>query len=160
VRHALPVPHVQVSATIQADARVLYRLVSDVTSMGRWSPENTGGRWLGGADAAVVGARFRGDNRHGWRRWSTLCTVTDAEPGRRFGFHVRFGPYPISQWTYEFDQRADATVVTESWTDLRPGWMRPLSAPVMGIRDRAGHNRTGMQATLDALRRAAETSEG
>lgn len=153
-------PDAQVSSPIAADARVLYGLVSDITQMGRWSPENTGGRWLDGGTAPTVGARFRGDNKHGWRRWSTTCTVTDAEPGRRFGFHVRFGIYPISQWTYEFAPQGGTTVVTESWTDLRPGWMRLLSGPVMGITDRAAHNREGMQATLEELRRAAETSKG
>jgi hypothetical protein len=38
--------------------------------------------------------------------------------------------------------------------------MRVGSVPVMGIADRAGHNRRGMQATLAALRAAAEATPG
>ena len=46
--------------------------------------------------------------------------------------------------------------MSESWHDGRPGWMDRLSAPVMGVKDRAEHNRKGMQATLESLRRFAE----
>ena len=91
-----------VEETVAASPLVLSRLVSDVTRMGEWSPENTSCRWLGGATTPSVGARFKGTNRRGWRRWSTTCTVTEAEPGRRFAFDVRSGPLAISSWSYEF----------------------------------------------------------
>ena len=97
-----------------------------------------------------------GTNRHGLRRWSTRCTVTAAEPGRSFAFDVDFAGVAISRWAYELREDPDGCVVTESWTDRRPLWMRASSVPVMGIADRAAHNRRGMQATLRALRLAAE----
>ena len=51
-----------------SDPTTLYELVADLPSMGRISPENTGGKWVGGATTPRVGARFRGTNQAGWRR--------------------------------------------------------------------------------------------
>jgi hypothetical protein len=151
---------VEVTETMAADPATVYGLVSDVTRMGRWSPETTSCRWLDGADGPQVGARFRGTNRHRLLRWSTTCTVTAAEPGRRFAFDVDFGGVPISTWAYDLVPTRTGCEVTESWSDRRPQWMRVGSVPVMGIADRAGHNRRGMQATLAALRTAAEAIPG
>ncbi|MFN2524390.1 MAG: SRPBCC family protein, partial [Mycobacteriales bacterium] len=51
------------STDVDAPADVVWGLVSDLPGMGRLSPENTGGRWSGGATGPAVGARFRGANR-------------------------------------------------------------------------------------------------
>jgi hypothetical protein len=147
---------VDVSSEVKADAATVWRLVSDVTRMGEWSPETTSCRWLGSADGPAPGARFSGTNRKGLRVWRTTCTVTDATPGRTFAFDVDFWGVPISRWEYQFVEREGVTSVTESWTDKRPGWMKLGSVPVMGIADRAGHNRRTMEATLAALKAAAE----
>jgi len=136
---------------IAADPQVVYARVTDVTAIGRWSPENTGGRWVGGGRPASVGARFVGTNRDGWRRWSTVCTVTAAEPGRRFAFSVAFGSVPISLWTYDFVAATGGVQVTESWEDRRPSWLRTISPAVMGYADRVAHNRAGIEATLAAM---------
>ncbi|HET7531451.1 MAG TPA: SRPBCC family protein [Mycobacteriales bacterium] len=148
---------VEVSTRIGADPADLWSMVSDLPRMGEWSPENTGGRWIGGATAPVVGARFKGSNKHGIRRWSTTVTVTEAEPGRRFAFDVDFWGVPISEWVYDFVGGDGATEVVESWTDRRPAWMRIGSVPVMGVADRAEHNRRNMERTLAALKAAAES---
>ena len=147
---------VEVTEQVSADPAAVYDLVSDVTRMGSWSPETTSCRWLGGATGPAIGARFRGINKHGPMRWSTTCTVTSADPGRSFGFDVDFLGVPISQWGYRFEPTEGGCTVTETWTDRRAAWMRLASVPVMGIADRAAHNRRGMQATLAALRKAAE----
>lgn len=154
----LVMPDVMVTETMAADPTSVYALVSDVTRMGRWSPETRSCRWLGNATGPVEGARFRGTNRHGLLRWSTTCTVTAARSGRRFAFDVDFHGVPIAQWAYDFAPTADGCQVTESWSDRRPAWMRMAAIPTTGVADRASHNRRGMQATLAALRRAAETS--
>ncbi|MGH8894561.1 MAG: SRPBCC family protein [Actinomycetes bacterium] len=147
---------VEVSEPVRARPSVVWELVSDVTRMGEWSPETTSCRWLGGAAGPAVGARFRGTNQHGLLRWSTTCTVTAADHGQRFAFDVDFFGVPISQWGYDIAGTSDGCDVTESWSDRRPAWMRVASVPVMGVADRAAHNRKGMQATLTALRVAAE----
>jgi hypothetical protein len=156
----VPGGDVQVTAHIDAPALVVYSMISDVTRMGLWSPETTGCRWLNGASGPAVGNRFKGSNKAGWRRWSTTCTVTAAERGRRFAFDVSLSRYPIARWGYEIEADGvgiDGCTVTESWADRRPRWMHRLSPYVMGERDWAERNRVGMETTLAALKRAAES---
>jgi hypothetical protein len=152
------VSDVEVSERIGAPAARLYELVSDLPRMGEWSPENTGGTWARGTQGPVVGARFRGTNRAGWRLWATNVTVAAAEPGRRFAFDVDAFGIPVARWEYTFEDTGDGgCVVTERWTERRPGWMQTVSKPLMGVSDRAGHNRTNMQTTLRNLKAAAES---
>jgi len=146
---------VEVTERIAAAADVLYDLVSDVTRMGDWSPENVGGRWLAAATGPAVGARFRGSNRRGVRRWSTTCMVVAADPGRRFAFEVAFAGIPVSRWSYAFAADNGATLVTETWTDLRPGWFTVVARPFMGVSDMSVHNESNMRTTLANLHRAA-----
>jgi hypothetical protein len=148
--------HAEATETITADAGELYDLVADLAQMGNLSPEATGGHWVGGATGPVVGARFRGNNRSGWRRWSTLSEVTTAERGKQFAFHVTVAGVPVSDWRYDFESDGTTTRVLEQWNDLRPGWMDALSKPVMGVADRAVHNQRNMALTLTALKQAAE----
>jgi hypothetical protein len=147
---------VEVQAEIACPADRLYDMVSELTDMGKWSPEAVGGKWIGGASGPATGAKFRGHNRSGWRRWSTLAEVTDADPGKHFAFKITAGGVPIAQWSYDFASSGSATLVTETWTDSRPGWMEKLSGPMMGVSDRPGHNRKNMEATLAALKSSAE----
>ena len=151
----------EVSTEIAAPAGAVWAAVSDVTRMGEWSPEAVGGRWLGDATGPVAGARFRGSNRNGWRRWSTLCTVVAAEPGREFTFEVSSLKLPVARWSYRFDPLPDGgTRVTESWTDRRTGAlgapMRLFGGPVTGSPDRRARNAESMRVTLDRLKAALE----
>src|SRR3954470_2950616 len=124
---------VQVSEQVAADPRRVYDLLSDLPRMGEWSPENTGGRWLKGATGPAVDGRFKGTNKKGFRRWSTTCTITAAEPGRPFAFRVTYGPVPIADWTYRIEPTSNGCTITEEWTDHRPAWMRTLYPVVMGL---------------------------
>jgi uncharacterized protein YndB with AHSA1/START domain len=153
---------VRESVAVDAPAELVYELVTDVARMAQWSPENVGCRWLDQPAGPRVGARFRGANRIRWRRWSTTCTVTEAEPGRVFAFSVRYGPAPVSLavsgWSYLLEPTATGCTLTETWQDRRAGWFRISSVPAMGVRDRAVHNRAGMRATLAALKETAEAA--
>ena len=149
---------VSVQRTIAASADGLWKMVSDVTRMGSWSPETTGCEWKGTPAEAVVGARFKGKNQKGWRRWSTVCTVTESRPGEVFGFDVNAGPFAIAHWKYRFAPSGDGCTVTETWTDRRGGPMKVLGKIVSGVGDRATHNRETMEATLQQLASAAESA--
>jgi len=149
---------VNVSREIAASPDRLYGMVSDVTRMGEWSPENEGGEWLGDVSGAQAGARFRATNRVGDKSWKTVATVVDADPARRFAFRVGFGPVKVAEWSYTFEATAGGCRVTEGWTDLRPGWFKPISRLGTGVTDRAAHNRTGMEQTLQRLAAAAEST--
>src|SRR4051812_44883121 len=101
------------SVHVAAPAQRAWELVSDLPGMGRLSPENTGGSWQGGATGPAVGARFKGRNRNGVRRWSTSVRVTECEPGSRFAFAVSsFFGIPVSEWSYAITPHGDGCEVT------------------------------------------------
>ena len=85
---------VQVTETVKTSSLRLYELISDLPRMGEWSPENTGGKWLGEATGPAVGVKFRGTNRHGLAIWMTTVTVTVTDPGQRFAFR------PAATWRW------------------------------------------------------------
>ena len=140
---------------IAAEPERLYDLIADVTQMGRWSPECTGGRWIDGASGPAVGARFKGSNRHGPARWSTKCTVTEADRPRRFEWQVAESGM---RWGYRFEPDGDATVVTEyrEKTKDSPWYIKAVQRSGLIGRDRERLMIDGMRATLERLRAAAE----
>ena len=133
-------------------------MVSDVTRMGEWSPENVGCEWLGGATGPAVGARFKGTNQRGRRRWSSLNEVVEAEPGAVFAFRTSAMGLKVAEWRYTFegDETAGTCTVTESWTDERGTLITVGGRLATGVADREAHNREGMRQTLAALKAAAE----
>lgn len=147
---------VLVTRDINAPAERVWEMVSDVTRMGEWSPENEGAKWLGGATGPTPGAKFRGVNRIGKRTWKTEAVVIDAEPGRRFSFRVYAAGLKIAEWTYAFESIPTGCRVTETYVDQRLLVMKLIGKMVSGVGDRATHNRTGMEQTLDNLAAAAE----
>ena len=57
---------------IAAPAEKVWALVTDLPRMGEWSPENAGGKWVKGATGPALGSVFQGNNKNGFRRWSTM----------------------------------------------------------------------------------------
>lgn len=151
-------PDISVTRSIAASPEAVFALVSDVTRMGEWSPEATGGQWVKGATGPAVGARFQGTNARGEKEWSTTCTVTACEPGRAFGFNVRGGPLKVAQWDFTFEDAGDGTTkATETWNDERGVLLKSwLGAKLTGVTDRENHNRSTMEQTLQGLANAAE----
>ncbi len=146
---------VSVSREIAAPPQRVWELISDITRMGEWSPETTGGKWLKGATGPAVGARFRGTNRNGWQRWSTACEITECVPGERFTFAVTAGPAKVATWSYDIEPTAEGCRVTESWTDQRSSFFAGASKRLTLVKDRSEHNRSTMERTLESLERAA-----
>ena len=148
---------VSVTREVRAPAAQVWAMVSDVTRMGEWSPENEGGAWLDGAAGPEPGAKFRGTNRIGKRKWKTVATVVDAEPDRRFSFRVAAAGLDVAEWGYTLEPTATGCRVTETWVDRRAGFFKPVARLVTGVADRASHNRAGMEQTLDRLAEVAES---
>lgn len=155
------------SIEIGASAERLYAMVSDVSRMGEWSPENRGSTPL--SDGPLVpGTSFEGRNRRGRATWMTRCTVTAAEPGSRFAFRVhRIGVSrpriegPNASWEYRFEPlRGGGTRVTETWTDDRRSWPDPLArifdAVVTGGGTFADFQQKNIDRTLANLKQVAE----
>ena len=150
---------VWVSRDMAASAEVVWKMVSDLHRMAEWSPENEGGVWIKGATGPAPGAAFRGSNRHGGKSWKTVARVVDAEPGRRLSFRVSAMGVPVALWAYDIAATEHGCTVTESWTDLRPGFFKPFAAKATGVSDRTAHNRSTMEQTLANLAVAAESSD-
>jgi hypothetical protein len=149
-----------VSIHIDAPAETIYELVSDLPRMGEWSPETQRCEWIGGATGAAVGARFKGHNRIGWRRWSTKGEVVTADPGRELAWDVRsVFNLPVARWRYVMHPKAEGgTEVTESTEDKRGVIISVLGRLVSGVGDRESHNTEGMRATLQRIKAEAERS--
>jgi hypothetical protein len=145
------------SIEVRATPEAAYDLVSDLPGMGALSPENVGGRWLGGATGPVAGARFRGRNRNGLHRWSTSVRVVTADPGREFAFDVSSYRFiPVSRRRYTFLPTADGCTVTEGWQDRRPGWFKLPAGVATGVLDRESATGRSIEHTLASLKAALE----
>ena len=150
-----------VTVDVDAPAERVFALVSDVTRMGEWSPESTGGSWRSGTPGAV-GATFRGSNRRGRASWSTTCQVVASERGRVFAFAVGTTTRPESVWRYDLEPLPDGrTRVTESFELPRPmgAASRLLTRLTMGVRDREADLEDGMRTTLQRLAAAARSAQ-
>jgi uncharacterized protein YndB with AHSA1/START domain len=145
---------VTVSTVIAAAPTTVYDLISDITAMGRYSPETVAAHWLDGATEAGIGTRFAGKNAVGRMSWTTKATITAADRGHRFAFRVPTGAR--STWTYALAPVDGGTSVTESMSTERamPALIRFFIRRA-GVQDRSDHLRTGMRTTLDRLAQAA-----
>jgi uncharacterized protein YndB with AHSA1/START domain len=144
----------EVSVHSAATPEEIWALLRDVTQMGRWSPECTGGTWLNGASDPLPGSRFRGTNRIGRLQWSTTCTIVAVEPNRLLVFDARHWSGATTRWAFELRADGVGTTVRESF--------RTINSPsVIIVLDRlAGRPRRlrfGMRATLERLSGEAES---
>lgn len=139
---------------IDAPADVVYKLVSDVTRMGEWSPETTKCVWLDGATGAEVGARFKGTNKHGIFTWSTKPEVIAADPAREFAFKIGNDV----TWTYRFEPDATGTNVSESFELLRdlPWFYSAAHRFLMRSKDRRADLERDMNETLKRIKQVVE----
>ncbi len=143
---------------INASPDEVWALVSDVTKIGRYSPETFEAEWLDGATGPAVGARFRGHvkrNGKGPIYW-TSCTVTASEPGKEFAFGVGKPGKPMNIWRYQLDAAGDGTDATESFT-LTPNIGLRLYWALFGW-SRGKTNRNGMRQTLERIKAEVESS--
>jgi hypothetical protein len=153
----LTAPTATGSIAIAAPPAAVYDLITDLTSYSDVAEETSAIRWVSGSSAAP-GAVFKGTNRNGWRRWTTTCTVTEADPARRFAFTVRHTVVPIARWLYEIEPTDGGCRVTESTWDNRPRWFKTPAGLFTGTPDRVGTNTSNIAATLARLKQRAETT--
>jgi uncharacterized protein YndB with AHSA1/START domain len=143
--------------TVGAPPADVYRAVSDVRRMARWSPECFATLVWSRRDG--VPARFVGLNRRGPRLWFTTCRVVSAAPGTEFAFDVTTFGMPVSRWAYQLAPAGGGTEVTERWLDTRVRGARILGRIFTGkvANSRTEANREGIRVTLERLKRELET---
>jgi uncharacterized protein YndB with AHSA1/START domain len=148
--------HDAVTVHMTAPPEKIWDLLSDVTKIGRYSPETFEAEWLDGATGPAVGAKFRGHvkrNGKGPIYWTT-CTVSACEPGREFAFGVGNGGKPLNVWRYVLEPSGDGTDVTESF-NLAPIPPLRLYWALFGW-SRGKTNRNGMRTTLERIKAEVE----
>ncbi len=84
-----------------------------------------------------------------------------GRPGRpRLGvrFEVTAAGLKVARWSYRFEPDPDGKgcTVTEEWTDRRSPPYALVTGLATNVRDRAAHNRDGMERTLAALKVTGE----
>ena len=145
---------------IDAPPDRVWRMLTDISRMGQWSPITYKCEWLDGATQARVGARFKGWNRQPPARWWTICEVTAVEPGKIFEFRTvevskpfSFGvgqPREMTRWRFEFEPEDIGTRVNERY-DVS------FVPPLLGIPERIART-IGARRLVD--NRRAKTNEG
>lgn len=164
--HSQQSPVFDVSASVRVDAapHEVYALASDITRMGEWSPENTGGTWNSG-EPGTVGARFHGHNSTPTREWTTECEVVEATPGRRFAWvvHSSVDAADTSLWSFDVEPDGTTTLLTQRYvmSHLRHG-MRSLMDGMSEaeseafVEQRRTQLQDGLNRTVEGIRKAAE----
>jgi uncharacterized protein YndB with AHSA1/START domain len=148
--------HDSVTVHMAAAPEKIWDLVSDVTKIGRYSPETFEAEWLDGATGPAVGAKFRGHvkrNGKGPIYWTT-CVVSACDPGREFAFGVGAEGKPLNVWSYTLAAKDDGTDVTESF-ELTPTLPLRVYWTLFGW-SRGRTNRNGMRTTLERIKAEVE----
>jgi len=150
-------PDLEVSRDIAASPQAVFDVLTDITRMGEFSPENYACEWNEGFSKPEVGAMYTGHNRNGDHEWTTESKIIELVDNERFAFDcIAGGTFTFATWAYSIEATDSGCRVTEYWEDKRPEEMRGQPSKVSGVTDRVGHNRTGMEVTLEKLAAAVE----
>lgn len=169
-------PTEEVAVHVDAPPRPVWDLVTDIELPTRFSPELRTVRWLDGAHAPAVGARFEGHNHNdmlgGWR---TVAEVVECAAPHVFGWAVldtdgRFGPagtdpaHPAATWRFVLDPVGAGTRLRlavrlgTAPSGLTAVVARAPEREEAIVAGRLAQLREGMHATLDGIRTLAEAA--
>ena len=148
---------VSVVRDVKASPENIWALVTDLSRMGEWSPESQGGEWIDGASCAAVGAKFKGNNLNGDKSWQAVVVVDVHDAPRKFVFSLNVSDMHLCDWVYEIEPTADGCRVTHAWVEgLQWAEFAPIGKNISGVDDRATHNLSNMEITLDNLLKAVK----
>lgn len=102
------------SIEIAAPPEAVYALVSDMTRYGEWSTQNVGGEWLDGG-TGKVGDWFEGHNKAGKMEWKAKAEITEATPGKEFGFWTMGKEAQVAHWRYSMEPSGAGTKLSEHY---------------------------------------------
>lgn len=131
-------------AWVDASPARVYDLVSDVSGIGRWSPNASDVSFDQGSGPRA-GDWFSGRNHRGGKEWTTRSQVVRADPGAAFTFVVGGAGDGIVQWGWTLRPQGRGTVVQQSWHLLRLD-------PVLGA------TRGDLDALRDYMTNSVETT--
>jgi hypothetical protein len=147
------------SIDIAAPAEKVYAMISDLPRMGEWSPENKGGHWKGGATKAAPGAKFKGNNQNGKKKWKIgTVVISEANEPKSIEWYLSAPPMKGATWRYDIEPTTNGCRVTETWIDTRSAPLKPdfVGKLVTGVADRKAFTKENIEPTLANLKKAAE----
>jgi hypothetical protein len=142
------------SIDIECSPDAAFAVVTDLPQMGRLSPENTAGQWIGGATGPKVGAKFKGTNARDKDSWYTIAKVVTYDPPHRFKFNVTFKVFNIARWEFSVEPAPGGCRVTETWSDRRNALVRKQGDADGFIR--AEFTKESIRTTLERLKQFCE----
>jgi hypothetical protein len=145
----------EATVTIAADPAAVYALITDLPTLTELAAETTAMAWQKGG-SCTPGSVFKGQNSNGGRKWTTTCTVTDADSPTTFAFDVKSLVIPVAHWRYDIAAADGGCTVTERTWDKRPGWFKGIAGMATGISDRTSANADHIRVTLERLKAKAE----
>jgi hypothetical protein len=153
-------PGGSVELLIRATPQEVYEAIADVTAAGRRSQECRSCYWLSGSTPGTIGARFRGRNRTHVARWSRVCEVIVAQPGKAFAFRTIPESIDITRrdsttWGYRLAPHPAGTLVTHYYNMTKPP-LQPFKAAYGVLLSHHRDMRPHMTYTLAALKAELE----
>lgn len=152
---------------ISAPVDAVWRLVTDITLMPRFSTELQRVRWADGFDAPGLGVSFTGDNRNpAVGEWTTTSTIVEFDPPRIFGWAVGDPRNPAATWRFEIIPDAGVASTVRYTAQIGPGpsgvtmliERQPDRAEAI-VAGRIDQLSAAMAVTLAAIKRIAERGE-
>lgn len=156
-------PTVEVETHVDAPPARVWELVTDINLPSRFSSEFQGAEWIEPAEAATVGATFRGRNQlENIGEWETTSVVVACVPQRVFAWAVGDPNNASATWRFEIQPEADGTRLKQ-WVQLGPG-PSGLTMVIDQMPDkeeriierRQEHHRNNMTATIEGIKAVAE----
>jgi hypothetical protein len=148
-----------VEVVSDASPEAVWDVVADVTRVGEWSHECQAAAWVGGADAARPGARFRGRNHAGRFGWTRTNEIVSVDPPRELVWRtVRSSLYRDStEWRITIEPVESGSRIVQSFEvlELSPFVDRLIWRFMPAHRDR----RPALQEDLERLAAVARARE-
>jgi hypothetical protein len=129
----------EVSVDIDADARVVWNLITDLDRTPEWNRETISTVWVGEPARAEVGAVFRGTNRLDEWEWTVDCHIVIADEPHQLSWTVLDPANPSTTWWYRIDH-------TDTGVVLRHGFRHGPN--VSGLRRRVDDDPDAADATI------------
>ena len=142
------------STTIDAPVEAVWQLVSDLTNMGRWSPQCRYTHVFGGE--TKQGAKAININHRGWLHWPTQSKVVRYVENTEIAFKIKENQ---TTWYYRLEKAGEGTKLTAG-RDAERGTLK-LSAMLVdkvlgGQEDFTAELKQGLEQTLARIKAEAE----
>lgn len=147
----------EATVLVEASPVAVWAVIADVTRIPEWSPVCHRVEWVAPSAAAEPGARFRGHNKLNGARWSRVCEITIADPGRELAFSTEFKGRESTRWRYALRAESGGTRVTESYEIVSmPRWVQLLRRIPGAVAKSERDTRTNLSTSLDRLKAIVE----